>query len=161
MFAKPDQFDEVYGILMQYKEIFTYLRQDQVKRRIEAGEIYFSDGVVIVFCKYKVKVKMGGCQAVKGDCVIHQIANKEKRNGMAVKIAMEFIRDIVGTADLWATLKASNVESIRFHNKIGLEEVGNIEWAGGKIKGLVFRRDGLYHSIVGDDYVETNQGVQV
>ena len=89
------------------------------------------------------------------------MANKNKGDGKATKIVMEFINEFVGTADVWGCPKANNNASKKFNKRLGMEEVGTIEWSGGKIKGLVFRRDGLYHSIVGDNNGKRIQSVSV
>jgi len=86
MIAKSEQFEEVYGILMQYKDIFTYLRQDQVKRRIEAGEVYLKDGVVIIFCKYKHKVKIGTCQALRGTIIFTKWLTKIRETARQLRL---------------------------------------------------------------------------
>lgn len=153
--------DEVMAIFKQYKNTLGHIRRDYVERQIEAGNVVLEDEVVIIFGKYQKKTKLGTEQAMSGDYILHQVANKNKGNGMAITVCKRFLKNVVGTADLWGCTRHDNEGPIKMNKRLGMEVVGEINWQSGKIKGLVFRRDGLYHSIVGDDYVETNQGVQV
>jgi RimJ/RimL family protein N-acetyltransferase len=153
--------DTVMGIFKQYKETLGHIRRDYVERQVEAGNVVLEEGVVIIFGRYQKKTRLGNEHALVGDYILHQVANKTQGNGKAVEICKRFVRDRVGTADLWSCTRSDNHGSNKLMGRLGMEVVGDIYWSGGKIKGLVFRRDGLYHSIVGEDYVETNQGVQV
>lgn len=153
--------EAVMSIFKQYKGTLGHIRKDYVQRQVEAGNVILADGVVIIFGKYQKKTRLGNQTAVAGDFIIHQVANENKGNGMALKVCKQFIKNVAGTADVWSCLRADNEGSEKLMGRLGMEHVGEINWGGGKIKGLVFRRDGLYHSIVGEDHVETNKGVQV
>ena len=153
--------NEVMSIFKQYKGTLGHVRRDYVERQIEAGNVILEDGVVIIFGKYQKKTKLGNQTAVAGDFILHQLANRNKGNGMAVQVCKRFIGNVAGTADVWVCTRAGNEGPIKLNKRLGMEVVGEIFWQSGKIKGLVFRRDGLYHSIVGEQYVQRNQSVQV
>ena len=153
--------DKVMNVFKKYKGTLGHIRRDYVARQAEAGNIVYEDGVVIIFGKYQKRTRLGTEEAVAGDYILHQVANVNAGNGMATEVCRRFVNEVVGTADLWGCTRADNIGPIKLNKRLGMEEIGTIEWSGGKIKGLVFRRDGLYHSIVGDNNGKRIQSVSV
>jgi RimJ/RimL family protein N-acetyltransferase len=137
--ATMEDFDEVWSILMQYKNIFPHLRYDYMTRKVTSNETVFDQGVVITFTKYKKKTKLGNISAFGGDYIIHQIAAKNQGDGSAKKIIVDFL-NWIDSPKCWLTVRKSNDRAIKFYQKIGFKEVGYIDWneKGFKLPGVVF-----------------------
>ena len=65
--AKLEQLNEVLNLLRHYKQWFPYIRNDYVRSRIESNSCIYDGNVVIIYTKYKRKVKLGNCIIDKGD----------------------------------------------------------------------------------------------
>ena len=85
---------------------------------------------------YKVDKKIGNVQVRKGDCILHQIGAKN-RDGSAGRILNKFF-EFVGT-DVYLTVRSDNILANKFYEKVGMEEVGFINWSGGKMPGKVWK----------------------
>jgi len=126
--ATMEDFDEVWSILMQYKNIFPHLRYDYMTRKVTSNETVFDQGVVITFTKYKKKTKLGNISAFGGDYIIHQIAVKNQGDGSAKKIILEFL-NWIDSSKCWLAVRASNERAIQFYKKLGFKEMSNIIWS--------------------------------
>ncbi len=77
--ATIDDLSVIESIFAPYrKAYFPHIRQDYLKRKIEANNVILQDGVVIVFGVYKRKQKIGKVEAQKGDAHIGQIVTIEQ-----------------------------------------------------------------------------------
>ena len=88
--AKENDFDAVKDIFYQHKEWFPHIRTDYMRREIESGNLILDNDVIITYNYYKRKQKIGNIQAQQGDCVLHQIAAKNK--GTASQVLQRFFK---------------------------------------------------------------------
>lgn len=117
-------------------DYFPHIRQDYLKRKIEANNIILQDGVVIVFGVYKRKQKIGSVEAQKGDAHIGQIVTIDQGSGNATKILKEFFSN---HKVIWLTVRAANTRARAFYEKNGMKNVSEISWASGTIPGVVYK----------------------
>lgn len=40
---------EIYGQFQKRKDVFSHVRQDRLKRMIEAGQVVWQDGVIVTY----------------------------------------------------------------------------------------------------------------
>ena len=135
--ATIDDLSVIESIFAPYrKAYFPHIRQDYLKRKIEANNVILQDGVVIVFGVYKRKQKIGKVEAQKGDAHIGQIVTIEQGSGNATKVLKEFfsMHNVV-----WLTVRAENPRARGFYEKNGMINVSDISWAGGNIPGVVYK----------------------
>ena len=137
-FATLEDFDDVWSIFKENKEWFPHVWNTKIRKRIVDNELIFEDGVVITFSIYKRNIKIGTCAAKKGDWILHQIVAKE-RDGSAKKIIEEFF-EFAGE-NVWLTVRENNTAANKFYKKVGMEQVGKISWAQGKMPGLVWKKN--------------------
>lgn len=133
--AVETDFEEVKRIFYQHKSWFPHIRTDYIKRMISAGEIVFDRGVVITYHVYKRKTKIGNVIAYPGDCVLHQIAARD-RDGSARIVLNDFF-DYIGR-NVFLSVRADNDIATKFYSKVGMELIGETSWAKGTLSGLVF-----------------------
>ena len=88
--AREKDFDVVKDIFKQHKEWFPHLRQDYIKRMIASGNLILENDVIITYNYYKRKQRIGNIQAQQGDCVLHQLAAKNK--GTASNVLQNFFK---------------------------------------------------------------------
>lgn len=151
--ATEEESQEVYSIFQLYKDIFPHLRYDFLCRKIKSKNCVLDNGVAITFTVYKRKNKVGisntpdglfsiplPLYASKGDVIIHQIANKEPSNGQSRKIITKFTDNYIGQK-IWLVVRQSNIQAIKFYNKMNFGNVGTIFWKDGTLPGYVFCLD--------------------
>jgi hypothetical protein len=80
-YATPDDLKEIYGHFLKRKDVFPHVRQDKLKRFIEAGLMIWQDGVVITYQQYKKRTKVGEVQIPAGAIMLHQILNSQQFSG--------------------------------------------------------------------------------
>ncbi len=51
--ARLSDLKEIYGHFQKRKEVFPHVRQDKLRRMIEAGQVVWQDRVVITYQQYK------------------------------------------------------------------------------------------------------------
>jgi len=47
--AKQSDLKEIYGHFQKRKDVFPHVRQDKLRRMIEAGQVIWRDGVIIAY----------------------------------------------------------------------------------------------------------------
>jgi len=133
--ASIEQLDEIYQHFYDCRYWFPHIRKDYVQRNIEAGNVVYDSGVIIIYKVYKRKQRLGTVEAQKGDTILHQILNS--RPGTSCKPIMEkFIQQSSG--DVWLSVRADNDRACAFYKKCGMELVSDISWMQGKLPGYVF-----------------------
>jgi len=138
--AKIEEIKEVYGIFHKHKEIFPHVRFDYLQRKIDSGCCVYDDGVVITYTIYKRKNRIWNQNvANKGDVMLHQIVNANPSNGKSSDVLQGFFEHTVEGKIVWLTVRADNKRAIKFYEKIGFDDMGDIYWMKGKLPGKVFR----------------------
>ena len=138
-YATIDDFDEVWKIFQDNKEWFPHVRTFHVKNRLRWGQVILEDGVLITQQVYQQTRKVGKDTDVKvtgGSHLIHQIINSDKNNGKAKEVIQKYF-DHVDT-DVYLTVREENLAANRFYEKVGMENVGYINWSKGAMKGIVW-----------------------
>jgi len=144
--AKENDFDVVKDIFYQHKEWFPHIRTDYMRREIAKGHLILDNDVVITYNYYKRKQKIGNVQAQQGDCVLHQIAAKNK--GTASQILQRFFKWT--NRRVFLSVRSDNIIAKKFYEKNNMIIVGQTSWT----------KDGVKDSLPGDVYMyDGNQGM--
>lgn len=143
--ATIDNKHLIWKIFNQYKKIFPYLRSDYLERMIEDKRVIFQSNVVIIFTKYKRRVRLGDVYAKKDDYIIHEMVSIKLGDGNANKVFTEFCDNIY--EDIWVTTRSDNIRAIKFYKKYGFQKVSEILWKNNTIKGSVFKKKGTIKKI--------------
>ena len=139
-YATIDNFDEVWKIFQDNKEWFPHVRTFHIKNRLKWGQVILEDGVLITQQVYRQTRKIGRDTDVRvtgGSHLIHQIINSDKSNGKAKEVMQKYF-DHVPT-DVYLTVRQENLVANCFYKKIGMENVGYINWSEGTMKGVVWK----------------------
>lgn len=134
--ATIDQLEEIYEVFRQHVEYFPHVRKDYLRRTIEAGKCIYEDGVVITYNIYSRKQRVGDFLAEKGDCILHQIANKYPGSGKAKQVIERFFEYV--DTDVVLSVRKENPAANKFYQKLGFKKVSDITWAKGKLQGNVY-----------------------
>ena len=138
--AKIEEIKEVYAIFHKHKDVFPHIRFDYLQRKINSDCCVYEDGVVITYTVYKRKQRIGdNNHAVRGDVMLHQIVNANLSNGKSAEVLQRFFEHTVEGKLVWLTVRTDNKRAIKFYEKIGFEDMGDIYWMKGKLPGKVFR----------------------
>ena len=144
--AKENDFDTVKDIFYQHKEWFPHIRTDYMRREIAAGHLILDNDVIITYNYYKRKQKIGNIQAQQGDCVLHQIAAKNK--GTASQVLQRFFKWT--NRRVFLSVRSDNLIAKKFYKKNNMKIVGQTSWA----------KDGVKNALPGDVYMyDGNQGM--
>tara|TARA_B100000963_G_scaffold306405_1_gene281060 strand:- start:1617 stop:2057 length:441 start_codon:yes stop_codon:yes gene_type:complete len=138
-YATINDFDEVWNIFQENKKWFPHVRTSHVRNRLNWGQVILQDGVVITQQEYKKNGKIGKDSDVsvkKGDYIIHQIINSNPKNGNAKKVIEEYF-DYVNQ-NVYLTVRSENIPANKFYEKVGMTNVGYINWSKGKMPGNVW-----------------------
>ena len=137
--AKLSDLKEIYAHFQNHRDVFPHLRQDGLKRRIEAHQCVYQDGVVITYQQYRKRTKVGEVQVPAGAITLHQIVNSGQFNGAGRRVFKQFIEEIVNPSrgDLYLTVRKEN--AVAFYERHGMKVVGTVAWSAGTIPGLVYR----------------------
>lgn len=141
--ATEKDFDVVWDIFQGAKEWFPHVRKSHCRVRISKGEMILEDGVLITYHQNKNNRKIGidtDVTVEKGSHTLHQIVNSNKGNGNAEKVIRNFF-DYVNTP-VYLTVRSSNAPANNFYRRIGMEEIGYINWSNGDMKGKVWKWNG-------------------
>jgi hypothetical protein len=132
----------IYGLFSSRKDIFPHIRQDALKRRIEAGQCIYEENVAITFQQYKKVTRVGDVSIPAKAVMLHQIINGGQFNGAGGRILDRFFEEIVvpSGGDLYLSVRAENAVACRFYERHGMSEVGKVAWSGGLLPGLVYRK---------------------
>jgi hypothetical protein len=135
--ATLDQASEIFKAFMTNSDMLAHIRKDYIKREIDKGNVIYENRVIIIFNKYKHKVKVcDNLIAQKDDIILHQIMNTNEGSGEAGKLLNKFINSF--NTDIWLRVRKSNTRAINFYRKFGFKEVGITSWKNNEIQGLVF-----------------------
>ena len=144
--AKENDFDTVKDIFYQHKKWFPHIRTDYMRREIAKGHLILDNDVVITYNYYKRKQKIGDVQAQQGDCVLHQIAAKNK--GTASQVLQRFFD--YTKRRVFLSVRSDNLIAKKFYEKNNMKIVGKTTWA----------KDGVKNALPGDVYLyDGNQGL--
>jgi hypothetical protein len=93
--------------------VFPHIRQDRLKRRIEAHQCVYQDGVVVTYQRYKKRTRVGGVQVPAGAIMLHQILNSGQFNGAGGRVFDQFVREVAEPSggDLYLSVRRENVVS--------------------------------------------------
>jgi len=137
--AKETDFEAVKEIFYQHKKWFPHIRTDYMKRQIAQGNLIYDNDVVITYKFYKRKQKIGEVIAQQGDCILHQIAAKNK-NGSASKALQKFF-EFVKPRRVFLSVRSDNEIAKKFYVKNNMKLVGTTTWAKGTLPGKVYLYD--------------------
>ena len=136
--AKDTDFDVVKDIFYQHKQWFPHIRTDYMRREIASGNLILDNDVIITYNYYKRKQKIGDVQAQQGDCVLHQIAAKNK--GTASQVLQRFFKWT--NRRVFLSVRSDNIIAKKFYEKNGMKLVGKTSWT----------KDGVKNALPGDVY---------
>tara|TARA_R100000008_G_C3542923_1_gene145841 strand:+ start:442 stop:918 length:477 start_codon:yes stop_codon:yes gene_type:complete len=150
--AKDKDYETIIQIFKEHKKFFPHIRADYLRRCImnndsesklesnnrSSNSMIFDKGVVLTYSFYKRKNKIGDVLAQPGDCILHQIAVKN-RDGSAKEILNKFFDSINTRAFL--SVRRDNEIAKKFYEKNNMVKVGEIFWSNGKIPGDVYLYD--------------------
>ena len=144
--AKDTDFDVVKDIFYQHKQWFPHIRTDYIRREIAKGHLILDNDVVIAYNYYKRKQKIGDVQAQQGDCVLHQIAAKNK--GTASQVLQRFFKWT--NRRVFLSVRSDNVIAKVFYERNNMRLIGQTSWT----------KDGVKNALPGDVYMyDDNEGI--
>ena len=144
--AKDTDFDVVKDIFYQHKQWFPHIRTDYIRREIAKGHLILDNDVVIAYNYYKRKQKIGDVQAQQGDCVLHQIAAKNK--GTASQVLQRFFKWT--NRRVFLSVRRDNVIAKVFYERNNMRLIGQTSWT----------KDGVKNALPGDVYMyDDNEGI--
>jgi RimJ/RimL family protein N-acetyltransferase len=129
--AKENDYDVVKEIFSEHKQWFPHVRQDYIKRMIASGNLILDNGVIITYNYYKRKQRIGTITAQQGDCILHQIAAKN-RNGSASQALQDFFKWT--NRRVFLSVRNDNLIAKKFYEKNGMDLVGFTSWSKGGVK---------------------------
>ena len=132
--AKEADTIEVKSIFKQHKEWFPHIRQDYIKRMIDSGNLILDNDVIITYNYYKKKQRIGTVTAQQGDCVLHQIAAKN-RNGSASQALQNFFKWT--NKRVFLSVRSDNIIAKKFYEKNGMDLIGFTSWSLGGVKNAL------------------------
>ena len=132
--AKEADTIEVKSIFKQHKEWFPHIRQDYIKRMIDSGNLILDNDVIITYNYYKRKQRIGTVTAQQGDCVLHQIAAKN-RNGSASQELQNFFKWT--NRRVFLSVRSDNLIAKKFYEKNGMNLIGSTSWSLGGVKNAL------------------------
>ena len=140
--AQLEDLKPIYALFSFHKDVFPHIRQDALKRRIEAGQCIFEEGVVITFQQYRKRTRVGEVNIPAKSIMLHQIVTGSQFNGAGGRVFDHFFDEVVAPSggDLYLSVRASNDVACRFYERHGMEIVGKVAWSGGALPGLVYRK---------------------
>lgn len=139
--ATPKHLDEIYSHFYDCRELFPHIRKDYIARNLEAGNVVYADGIIIIYARYKRKTKLGTATAQAGDIILHQILNPNRGDGTdrAFKVLEGFFSHV--NSHVWLTVRSANTRAIKFYKRNKFVKVGTISWMGGELPGTVFKHE--------------------
>jgi len=132
--AVESDFENVKEIFYLHKKWFPHVRTDYMKRMIAKKNLILDNNVVITYNIYKRKQKIGDVQALKGDCILHQIVAKTK--GTASDVLQRFFEFI--NRRVYLSVRSDNELAKSFYLKNNMKLVGKHNWSNGTLSGDVF-----------------------
>ena len=138
--AKENDYDVVKEIFSQHKQWFPHIRQDYLKRMIASGNLILDNDVIITYNYYKRKQRVGTVTAQQGDCILHQIAAKNK-DGSASEVLQRFFKWT--ERRVFLSVRSDNIIAKKFYEKNNMKLIGKTSWARGTLPGDVYLYDAL------------------
>jgi FR47-like protein len=137
----------IYNHFRTRRGVFPHIRQDRLKRRIEAHQCVYQDGVVVTYQRYRKRTRVGNVQVPAGAIMLHQILNSRQFNGAGGRVFEQFVREIVNRSggDLYLTVRKENAIARRFYKHHGMKVAGTVAWKNSTIPGLVYRLTATAH----------------
>jgi RimJ/RimL family protein N-acetyltransferase len=132
--AVESDFEKVKEIFYSHKKWFPHIRTDYMKRMIARKNLILDNDVVITYNFYKRKQKVGDIQAYKDDCILHQIAAKNK--GTASDVLRRFFKFV--NRRVYLSVRSDNEIAKNFYLKNNMKLIGKTTWAKGTLPGDVF-----------------------
>jgi hypothetical protein len=138
--AEPADLKTIYSLFSTRRDIFPHVRQDALRRRIEAKQCIYEDGVVITFQKYRKRTRVGNLSIPSGAIMLHQIMSGNQFSGAGSRIFNRFFDEIVVPCggNLYLTVRTENTVACRFYERHGMGIVGKVAWSGGTLPGLIY-----------------------
>lgn len=138
--AQLSELKSIYTLFSARKDIFPHIRQDALKRRIEAGQCIFEENVAITFQQYRKRTRVGEVDIPAKSIMLHQIINGTQFNGAGGRMFDRFFEEVVRPSggDLYLSVRAANSVACQFYERHGMKIVGKVVWAGGTLPGLVY-----------------------
>jgi hypothetical protein len=142
--ASIRDFQAIYGHFQKRRDVFPHIRQDGLRRRIEAGQCVYQDGVVVTYQQYRKRTRVGDVQVPAGAIMVHQILNSNQFNGAGGAVFRQFVDEVVKPSggDLYLSVRKENTVACQFYERHGMTVVGTVAWKGGAVLGLVYRLNG-------------------
>jgi hypothetical protein len=141
-FATLDDLREVARAMRAHEEL-RHVRQDKLRKRIEAGQCIYDEGVVITFQIYKKKTRVGNLDIPRGSVMLHQIVNAKQFSGAGGRVFKKFVEEIVKPSggDVYLSVRKANTVACSFYERHGMEIVGKVNWSqkGSPLPGLVYK----------------------
>jgi hypothetical protein len=100
----------IYNLFNTRRDIFPHVRQDALKRRIEAGQCIFEEGVAITFQQYRKCTRIGEVDIPAKSIMLHQIINGGQFNGAGGRVFERFFEEVVVPSGgaLYLSVRAEN-----------------------------------------------------
>jgi RimJ/RimL family protein N-acetyltransferase len=136
--AQENDFERVKEIFYQHKQWFPHIRTDYMRREIAKGHLVLDREVVITYNFYKRKQRIGDVLAQQGDCILHQIAAKNK-DGSASEVLQRFFKWT--KRRVYLSVRSDNKIAKKFYVKNNMKLVGSTTWAKGTLPGDVYLHD--------------------
>jgi hypothetical protein len=138
--ASLDDLKAVYALFYSRRDIFPHIRSDALRRRIEAHQCIYQDGVVITFQQYRKRTRVGSVDVPKGAIMLHQILNGSQYNGAGRRVFNRFFQEIVvpSGGDLYLSVRADNKTARDFYERHGMYLRGSVSWSDGTLPGCVY-----------------------
>lgn len=138
--ATLDDLKEIYRFMQAHEEL-RHVRQDKLKKRIEAGQCVYQDGVVITYQQYKKRTRVGDVPVPAGAIMLHQIVNSKQFGGAAGRVFDHFVEEIVKPSggDLYLSVRRANTVACRFYERQGMRVAGAVAWRNGTVPGRVYK----------------------
>jgi hypothetical protein len=131
----------IYRQFHAHRDVFPHIRQDALKRRIEAGKVIWQDGVIVTYQRYRKCTWVGDVQVPAGAIMLHQILNRDQFNGAGRKVFQQFVDEIVKPSggDLYLSVRKENTVACQFYERNGMKVEGTVAWKNNTIPGLIYR----------------------
>ena len=131
----------IYRHFRRHRNVFPHVRQDKLKRFIEAGLVVWQDGIVITYQQYRKRTRVGEVQVPAGSIMLHQILNTDQSSGAGSRVFRQFVDEMVKASggDLYLSVRRENTVACQFYERNGMKIAGNVAWKKGTIPGHVYR----------------------
>jgi len=131
----------IYRHFQAHRDVFPHVRLDALRRRIEAHQCIWQDGVVITYQRYRKRTRVGDVQIPGGAIMLHQILNTQQFSGAGRRVFLKFVDEVVKPSDgeLYLTVRKQNKVACSFYERNNMMVVGTVAWKNSTIPGLVYR----------------------